>query len=641
MTIIGLFLLIFISGFAWLIPLLFIFKNLNIALKISIPFSLSMEIIFGYYFYCVGTIRFFPIWYFGFVILANILAAFFIYKQKIIIKNNFAWKKYFSELKWINILVAVVIIGLVIYTRFFDSVTHVSPGNNDTLTQLYYLKDLLRLGFISSSYYAPGFQIIMLPALSFFSDQNIYRFAGPVIGLLFSLFGFLLIWRENNKLPAWFFLIISSLPIFNPLTLQTIGFFSSSLSFIYFLGLLYLVIDLKELNRLIKYLLFLLFCIGLALTVPYLFVQFIPALFMVWILSLISRKKIPGLARYLFVLIIISIIGFFIALGHVMLQTKILHKNIGESGFPSIPISIQVNDKLLFTNNYQGNILNMGLAVNNSGQKTKNISSEPPLNTFLNKLDNYFPSLAPMFNSGIDAIHIKNIRPFGDLLSDGAYILMILSLFLLTLQNKAVIVLGGFNIIFGIAIQTGVLELSYYRGRSGWYLLLLSILLIVYIFYKLPKFWQKRILWLFLILSISAILLPPIYYRPYYESEYSEVQKIAVSQKSELGVISDQTNINYIASNIERFNFTVDSYSACESLPRCILDLKKNQFIVNPILSQQALSQDKESQEFDQQQAKLRHNQVILTNEIENNPEFKKFKLIYEDNNIQIYEDTR
>ena len=68
----AIFLLLLISSFSMYLPLIAISKDKAIALRYVIPFSISIEIITGYIFYCTSAMMYFPLSFLIIVIITNI-----------------------------------------------------------------------------------------------------------------------------------------------------------------------------------------------------------------------------------------------------------------------------------------------------------------------------------------------------------------------------------------------------------------------------------------------------------------------------------------------------------------------------------------------------------------------------------------
>ena len=400
-------LILFLESFVLFFPILQIIKNKTIAFAIFIPISISSQILFGYFFYCIGIFHFFPYVYFSVLFILNI------YSVLKIKKDNSALLDFRNIIAFFNIKKILVVSSLIIfsvYSRFYDSISTSAPGAIDTLNHIKFLNDLMQFGYLQQHYYAPGFHIFLYPLTIFTSISDIYRFAGPATGLITLLSIYLLTKKYLKPVSQIFLILLSNVFIYNQLTLQTISFFSSSLTFIF---LIFFILLLSKENRITEKTnlwLLILSSSALAITVPYFYIGLIPGTFLLLILSFLFREKLGTYWRYVSkALAIFIVFGFFLALGHVFLQTKVLHKS--DNAFPKIRQATIVNGILIESNNYTNtnNNNNHTKAHNNNHTKAHN-------------------NIGAMCSTFFDIMSIKNIRPFNNMLAAGAYAWILISL---------------------------------------------------------------------------------------------------------------------------------------------------------------------------------------------------------------------
>lgn len=596
---------LFIIGFSMYLPIFYLFRNKKLALKFSIPLSISCEIIFGYIFYNTGTIKIFPTIYLILITLINVI---------LLIKLNLNLTIKFNS--WKNILPATLIIISLVYTRFYDSILNISPGNIDTFNHALFLKDLASIGYIGNTYYAPGFHIFLFPFYSFFGITSLYRFAGPAIGLLIILsilFLFIDIFKKRES--VFLMLLLFSIPLFNDLSMQTISFFSSSLSFIFFATILYLLIHHNEFSDNIYFIFFLLLIFALSITVPYMLIGIISTIGVFFLYLFANKQKKYSL--FVFKLLIIASFGLLVAFGHVFLQTKILHPK--ENGFPKIPIINTEKETVSVTNNYT-----------NSYLSNKNI--------FINKY------IYPLYTSGIDILKIKKIRRIDSIISAGAYVWIIISFFAFIYstkkKNETLLIISFFSIIYGIITQSGILEMSYYKGRNGWYLMLLSILGASFIFDIIYKNKYKNIFMiLFIILFFYSFTSPPIFYREYFIEPFNIANKIKQNfPNQKIQFITNYKEISLLSNNFSIKPLNPSSLELNTSINNQFLILNKKYFYPDPTKYHLLLTGDKNFQVFRSIQNRKEQEQKKTNDLINNSDKFNSYKIYYENKNIIIYE---
>ncbi|MFA4995828.1 MAG: hypothetical protein WC536_01645 [Patescibacteria group bacterium] len=623
------FLILFLSCFAFYYPLVFLTKNRKISAGLSIPISLSFEIIIGYIFYTLGTIKQFPIYYLLLIIVLNIVFTILIRQKRIVIKEkviNLNYKNFF--------LMAMLAIP-VLFTRFYDAIKNVAPGGIDTFAHIALLKQLDEIGYLGDTFYAPGFHLIMYPLTRFVDYADIYRFAGPAIGVIIVL-SFWLIMRLilKNKIVLVVAVLLLCLPVFNQLILQMIYFFPSALTFTFLLGSIYLLLSPKELSTKLKLLLYLIISIGISFSVPYFFIEYIVAILALVIISIFASFRDPKYKKFLFIVFfIISCFGLFLSLGHVYLQTK-LHKG----GFPEIAIAKNQGGKIVSSINTD---IDDAKTDNKLGLVAKNSFN---VCAFLSKGLFAKKYLFPVCQTGKDVLNIKNIREPAGLLSVGAYLWIVVSLLMLFYgikrRDQKKVVFAVFSLVYGISTQTGILEMSYYRGRSGWYLLFLSILGISSIIDELPlKKISKPVCFFSILLYLLAFTSPPVFYRAYFTEPFLVAYNaIKENPQDKLVFITNQKNLTLLSDNVSVLNLQKTSLNQISSKEKAFVVLDKKFFQKDPVLSQQALSIDKGYKQFSSQQKLQQKIQENTNSEIKSSLEFSNYAIYWENDNIEVYQ---
>lgn len=494
-------------------------KNSKQILQYLIPIAFSVQIIFGYIFYTFElTKSYYPIY-------ILILGAINIYLLRISEPPNFnkLWKKLKPRVTIQNVFLMAVIALAVFYSRFYDSMNTLAPGNNDTYNHVQFLKSIDTVGYISSTFYAPGFHILVYPLVRLMPMTSIYRFVGPALGVILTLSILLLVAPKLKHRKSLFILAgLMLLPVFNQLSLQLISFFSSSLTFMYLVALMVIMATMDKFDRKLL-VLFGLFCLGLSFSVPYFYVSLLPAMGLLIVFDLLLQKG-ENFKNYL-VLASILFLGLAVSYGHVLLQTSV-HSN--EAYFPIIPT--------VFVSDASKKLGENEILIGDNHKECEQSSSvicvwSRKLGTQSNQL---IANFAPLINSGIDVIKIIQIRPAGDLLSIGAYIWIVCAIVLLFVARKLklpmLFVVASFSIVLGISAQTGMFELSLYKGRSGWYLLLLCVLGTIFVYDHFSHLLRKAVPVVIVGLALGGLVVPPVFYRPYYTEHLAELRELGLKE---------------------------------------------------------------------------------------------------------------
>jgi len=617
-------LVLFASGFALLLPLYAYLKDFPVALRVSIPISFSVEILFGYVFYITGTIKFFPIIYLLLVLLINIFFALRLglFKKAKKIRLKFDWK----------IAIPVLLaIGSIILLRFYDAALIISPGAIDASAHALYMIDLDIVGKLSFASYPPGFHILIFPVSQITEIVNVYRFSGPVLGVM-TILSLYLIYKDlfKNKRMLFFLALGFGLPVFNILTLQTISFFPTALTFIFLPLLVYILMKPRELLEKKSLLFFALTCSALAITVPYLLVQFIAVIVILCGIALVAVKKIgKNYSRFIGKIFLISLLGFALAFGLVYLQNTVSERS-DAGNFPQIYIAETEDTGLTVTTNMKES---SDLLSRNQWLKDIVAGNEV--------ISDYF---IPMAITGGDIIAVKDIRPFSGIVSIVAYFWIAISLIMIYLGIKksdyVMLVLGSLILLFCTATQTGMFEMSTYRGRSGWYLLLFVMLATIYLLDRLIRRIPGPIFYsIFALLLVASVISPPTFYRGYFEEYFTQARAISRQYPNQkILLVTAERRATAVSKN---FTYgRLDSSLMGNDCPydQCFIMIEDKFFEIDPILSQNALSIDKELQVFRARQATIReeHNRAIEL--IKNSEYFSKYKLYWQNENISIYQ---
>ncbi|MFA5995933.1 MAG: hypothetical protein WCW27_01560 [Patescibacteria group bacterium] len=643
LSIIIILLVLFSSGFALFLPLWWWLKNYRAALQFVIPISLAIEILFGYVFYCFRIVHWFPLAYIGVVAVINIIIG-IVLRHKII---QF-WQQ-LSKLHWLTLLVGLGVIGVLVYTRFYDALTVVAPGAVDTYNHTIFLNDLNKLGYLHQIFYAPGFHLVLYPLLKILPTVILYRFVGPVLGLLIIASLYLFI-RDifKHTVTKYVTIILLILPVFNQLTLVTISFFSSCLTFIFFTAFIFLLAQPKQLSYWKTIILGVILTLALAIIVPYLYVQYVSAVGLCFLVAVVAKKYFGWkYVRFLLVFVLLGGLGLAASFGHVYLQNKI-NKN-QTAGFPEIPVVVRQKNKTVTQNNKTKvpPATKTGKVVTSQEYPWWSVSKDAWQARY-NKLsasDFWQKNIMPMLVTGQDLLQAKNVRSFSGMLAIGSYLWIILACvitgYATKKKNKLMVIIGVFSVLFGVATQTGILEMSIYRGRSGWYLMWLAVLGAAYLF---DIIYHKRLNILIVIFGILAclagVLYPPVFYRNYFADQFTVAAMIKQEYPNkQIIFISNQKELLILSPDFILAPFNIDSLEKQNGdfTNEIILILPKKFYNLDPVLSAQALSTDTGYVNFAIEQAMNEKNQTQLVAEIKAHPKFSHYKLYWESDDIAAY----
>lgn len=622
LSVIKIIIILFLSAFAFFLPLSVIISNYRIALKYTIPTSIAIQIIFGYIYYIARIIDLYPLCYIIMVIFFNILA---IYKLKLF--QNFPKIK-FTKGTLINVILGILLILPVVYTRFYDTSTNIAPGTIDTFAHYKYLFDLKTTGVLSYSLYPAGFHIFIYPLTLFIPLSEIYRFTGSILGLLVALSMYLLYQNSfNNKLSKYLLVLLFTIPFFNQLVLQTIGFFPTILTFIFFPFLIYFISQPKDLTKHLLLSLYLIVIIALSLTVPYFYIQYLPALFIILIVAFIFKKSFTKLFLFYFSrLLAITFLGIIIALINFYLQAELFKQ---DTGFPLMPTR---SNETITISDYK---------INNE-----------KLVFFFNKIHLYnltqndfvVDYMSPVLTVGKSVLVLKNSNFLNSFLSIGGYSWLLLSVFLCSIaikqKNTILLTIIVFSAVFSIIFATGIFEMANYSGRSGWYfsfLALFGTVFLVDILYK--DNYHKQFLVFLSIIYICSFLFPPVFYRAYFKETFIIGNKIKRQfPNKNISFITNQYGLIMLSDDFTVQPITASSIdNSCQS-DACFLIIEKRSFNSDIILSQEiALTDNNALENFCKQREMVNTTTKELSTSVITSLQLSCYSKYWENENITVY----
>ncbi|MFA7301093.1 MAG: hypothetical protein WC069_02200 [Candidatus Shapirobacteria bacterium] len=598
---------LFISSFALYLPLQLIFKTKKTS-ALVIPLSLSIEICFGTIFYILQIFKYFHPLYFFILFIVNCCSLAILIRSKSIPKINL--------LAFILLILACL---PVFYTRLYPALSTIEPGLEDTITHLRFLEDIKLTGHIDNTFYIPGFHIVIYPLTYFLQPSQIYQFTGPILGIIIFFAIYLMIRPTLKNSPVRFLIpIIFSLPIFNLAIIQTVGFWPTSLVYLYLMTFIYTIWNQDILFYLIA-------SLGLCFTVPYFFVQYVPTLMIIGTILFLWKKE----RKYL-VYIFISVFCLAFLFLYTYAQTKIFSKS---AYFPEINTSINTTNQAIATP-----VSNRQKSIDLIALIDKIIPSS--MLRYTNSV--FFKSyVAPSIITGLDAFTPKGIRyPF----SPGAnntylwLIISIISLFYsVKSKNKYGVIIFSVTIIFGIIAITGITEMTTYRGRTG----------VAYIFLaSLGLLWWADNIYrqIFAPIYIAAVILslywiknqPPAFTHFYCDGVFDIVNSINDQYPDQKKIIvTNYQQVSILSPSIVTKPLTKENIGVSNQAQTYII-YPKNQCKSDSIEMKNALSTDEyyiSSMTLSSQLWQIEQDNI---NKVLNNPAIKNYSTYWENESIQV-----
>jgi hypothetical protein len=407
-----------------------------------------------------------------------------------------------------NFFLILVLLLHSVFIYFQDSFKFISMNHPDNFANYQWAIDNLDMNGIS---YSPGLTGLAALVIKVFDLQYMLNIVGSVLGIT-SFIAILIVLRtvfNLNQLIVLTSILLS--PIFNSLSIVRIGFHAGpifQLCLISFLIYFYVSIEdvrIKNSLQINSFFYFLIFYQA-GIVSPHQTLTLIP-LAVILLLCMLIFKKINFvnlLLRIFFILL-----GFYLSIIYIDSQKIKSIYDITSNNSESILIS-----------------------------RTTNLSIE---NIYLNYFIDFINPTLP-------------IRPiFESYLSLFSYILIIPIILLLyrfyKSKNIFIFIISISTLYYLLVTQTGILELSFTKGRSGWNLMILSsILFITLIGAKIKKLNNLFTSGIVLLSFISSMFLPPKVYR--YESEQALIEIKQIALKSQIFLYSDFVNRNFISKNV-------------------------------------------------------------------------------------------
>jgi len=610
-------------GFSLFFPILLLTKQKFFALKFCIPVSFSFYTLIGYIFYSFKTLQFFGLSSLFLLLVVN-LVSMFIIKTKY---PNLLSLKLPSSKYSLGYLISFCTL---LYTRFHDSLFTTAPGHPDTIYHLNYLQSLVDIHKLPMNFYPPGFHLLFYPLFTYMGD-TIYRFSGPILGVLLILSIVFLFVNKLSHRSLILMILLFCLPIFNFLIWQTISFWPTTISYFYFFIILYSLIYHKEVASLTKYLFLSMIALSLAITVSNLFMQLLPTTFLLIIFVFLFRRSFGSdyLWHTIKIFLILCLGGLFV-FAHILFQTMVINQ---DNSFPEIPYSQQIGNQVVTKSNYTSP---------NPAPSSSSLPNVvlPPQSTTSVLLYNY---VTPIVSTIREALNIKGARSPLDISSLKTYFWIFLSFIILAISIRKhdhfLLITSFFSTTFGFISQTGILEMGVYRGRTSIYFLFLPILTSVYLFDKFKKHQFNILVWpMFVIVFIYSISSPPHFFRDYCPEIFNYISSLINRYpNSKFSIISDNYNLQLLSHQITLFPENADSMVKNKATPYALLVYSQQVCNFTPSDYVRASQSDMNFILYHQQQQQSLDQKTKQSKTLFNSPELKDYHVIYQDKNTIFY----
>lgn len=606
-------LLMLFFSFSLYLPLLVLLKDSQDAKRSVIPTSFSFLIVIGYFFYCTAYFHYFLVSYGALLLAINAFSFFWLrkkhyFKKRTLTKQDRWWFFGFT-----------LVIAVLLYNRFFDSVTNIAPGTIDTFNHLLFVKDLSSESFLRGAIYPPGFHLLVFPFSEIFAWKYIYRFIGPALGIVFFLQMYFLAQdlqgeknqKKDNIYGKMIIISLLLLPFLNAFYLQTMGFFATSLVIIFFVYWALLICQNKIDN--VPLWLLALQAVALGVTAPHYLIMFLISIVVLWVFYLVFKRRIYFISKKnLYNGLFVPLLGLLTGFLHVIIQTLILHR--GSAEFPTIESVKGVGDALVVGNN---------------------LSYEYQ---FMSAFGKHY--IAPILGTAVDLLSIKNIRGLDDAMAIGGYLVLAFALIMIIYcyvkKKKNLITLFVLLLVYGFSVQTGFGEMSTYRGRSGYMFFALTIFLVAlgYNLYMNERA-KKMIYFVLPIILVLALVFPPRYYRINRVETYLPVYRLSMEYAhTPIAVYANDRELAVLSDNIKVYPLSVENIEKCNS-DICVIIIE-DFFVPDPSVSQQALPGDVEYKNYYAQQNILAQEREVINNKIRASVFYRRFRTYYKSTDVEV-----
>lgn len=201
------------------------------AWQFGIPISIAATMLLGSALYVLGAFAHFLLVFVAVAFLANAWAA-FIDLPRLAEQRRHARQHRPKMLKGRRdpalIFAGLLVIAVAVLAYFSDAVTHVSPAAPDTANVWDYL-NVISAGE-STKGYPPGWFALVNPAFELLPGDVVWRFAGPSIGLLSLLGTFLLVRPIIGSWLGTAFVLVLVSPVAGPVFKWSFGFWPTGVT---------------------------------------------------------------------------------------------------------------------------------------------------------------------------------------------------------------------------------------------------------------------------------------------------------------------------------------------------------------------------------------------------------------------------
>ncbi len=515
----------------------------------------------------------------------------------------------------LRVLLILMAATAIIVSSYSDAIAHLGPAQIDTIGHMENLRTLQSGPLLT--FYPVGHYALLQPLSFLVSEQTMYRFVGPAFGVLLAI-GFYLI-AKLFLASSWALAAVALLgsAAMNTFSLVRSSLLPSALSLLLILALVALAVLFADVDArgtrggpLILFLPFTLFVVALGLAVPYSLFSFVFA-FGLWL-------------------------AVATAVGWMKLRWSAPLLLIAATGPGLWPLFRTL----------RGDFSIAGTSIAGTGA------------SIISSLGDAVPAapLAGGFSNSVGSIilelfRVEGIRdPLESVLSLGAYLVIagaIAALFigwrrsLIPLTTVAFLALA-----YGIFTQTGFSELLTYRGRAGWYLFMLSALLVVLFLVELVDYSQlapriKR-LWRLLpavaaaLSMISLALVPPSAQRVYKEATFVGIQFVAEVLRpggDRFDVVSDVTELSFLDY--------VDSVTSWAEVDGCPADADVAVLDFSPRPSEgfffEAAVAGEDVRVFEEQEQERVRDLALRARELDANLDACGFESVFSDDDVAVY----
>ena len=378
------------------------------------------------------------------------------------LKSQFRSKVFINYTNKYQLLIICVCILTLFYSHFYDAFTHISMTHPDNFANYQWAS------FHNSYeeiYYPPGLSGILIPIINLVDIKFALNFIGATLGVLVFCIILLILSITMSKYELILLSSILISPLYHALTLARIGIHTGAHFPILIVTNLTLIILMTKKSRVVND----------------------NQLLCLFLITFLQAGIIAPHQTLTLVILNFSIISFFVF-------SRLLTYLFSLKIFATICLG------------YISSILYMSRSRLESIESIIYSSSSSSSSSIYSFAEDYlsikFP-IRPIFESNNSIF---------------AYLALFFSLTWLIIsykkKNYQNFIISYFTVFYGIITQTGILELSYTKGRAGWnFMMLFAIAFSIVASKLLDKFPRKFTVVIPLVIMLTSLLYPPITYR--------------------------------------------------------------------------------------------------------------------------------